>query len=159
MDDTTGEEHGALGEFLAGERLDDVAIFLADDYLDADGRLAEIGDAVDGGVVLVVPGEKGRRAFASGTGMDAMEFARMAMNADGEIAPLLNDGDCPEDDAADAVESDGDAHSVQFVFAFAEEQNDGVGGLYAEGDVMHAYAHCACGANYSHKWVVGEREA
>jgi hypothetical protein len=157
MDDTTGEERGALGEFLAGERLDDVAIFLADDYLDADGRLSEIGDAVDGGVVLVVPGEKGRRAFASGTGMDAMEFARKAMNADGEIAPRLNDGDCPE--AATDGGSDDDGHSVQFVFAFAEEQNEGVGGLYADGDVMHAYAHCACGANYSHKWVVGEREA
>jgi hypothetical protein len=152
MDDQTREDGGALTAFLAGERLEDVAIFLADDYLDTEGRLAEIGDPVDGGVVLVVPGEKGRRAFASGTGMDAMEFAQRAMNADGEIGPRLNGGVCPA--ARGTVD---DSHRVEFVFAFAEAENPGVGGLYAEGDVLHAYAHCTCGESYSHKWVVGTR--
>jgi hypothetical protein len=150
MDETADEERGALAAFLAGERLDDVAIFLADDYLDEEGRLAEIGDPVDGGVVLVVPGEKGRRAFASGTGMDAMEFAQGAMSVDGEIAHGLDGGECPES-------GDGDAHTVEFIFAFAEEENQGVGGMYADGDVMHAYAHCTCGTSYSHKWVIGDR--
>ncbi|MEZ3145094.1 DUF5807 family protein [Halobaculum sp. MBLA0143] len=149
MDESTGEG-GALASFLAGERLEDVAIFLADEYTDAEGRLAEIGDEVDGGVVLVVPGEKGRRAFASGTGMDAMEFAQTAMNVDGEISPGLDGGECPE-------AGDDDRHAVEFIFAFAEAENEGVGGLYAEGDVVHAYAHCACGTSYSHKWVVGDR--
>jgi len=149
MDDSTGE-NGRLGAFLAGDRLDDVAIFLADDYLDAEGRLAEIGDEVNGGVVLVVPGEKGRRAFSSGTGMDAMEFAQTAMQTDGEISPRLDGGACPA--------ADGGTHDVEFIFAFAEEENEGVGGLYAEGDVIHAYAHCGCGTSYSHKWVVDSRE-
>jgi len=148
MDDSTGEDD-RLGSFLAGDRLDDVAIFLADDYLDAEGRLAEIGDEVDGGVVLVVSGEKGRRAFSSGTGMDAMEFAQTAMQTDGEISPGLDGGVCPA--------ADEERHDVEFIFAFAEEENEGVGGLYAEGDVVHAYAHCGCGASYSHKWVVGSR--
>ena len=40
------------------------------------------------------------------------------------------------------------------VVAVAEERNDSVGGLYAEGDVMHAYAACDCGTTYSEKWVV-----
>lgn len=147
MDNSTGDDD-RLMSFLAGDRLDDVAIFLADDYLDAEGRLAEIGDEVDGGVVLVVPGEKGRRAFASGTGIDAMEFAQTAMQTDGEISPRLDGGVCPA-----AAET----HDVEFIFAFAEEENEGVGGLYAEGDVVHAYAHCGCGTSYSHKWVVGSR--
>lgn len=139
-------ETDPLAEFLAGERLDDVALFLADEY--GTDRLTDVGQPVEGGVAIVVPGDKGRRAFSAATGMDAMDFAREAMNRDGEIAPLLNDGSCP---------ADGDSHAVRFVFAFAEAQNDGVGGLYAEGDVIHAYAHCFCGANYSHKWVVGDR--
>jgi hypothetical protein len=149
MDDNS-REAGALDEFLAGERLEDVAIFLADDYLDSEGKLAEIGTAVEGGVVLVVPGDTGRSAFSSGTGMDAMDFAQTAMNVDGEIAPNLDGGTCPE--------SDGGDHTVEFIFAFAEAENEGVGGMYADGDVMHAYAHCTCGTSYSHKWVLGSRE-
>jgi hypothetical protein len=31
-----------------------------------------------------------------------------------------------------------------------------VGGLYAEGAVVHAYAHCECGTSYSDRWVVDE---
>ena len=141
-----GDESDPLGEFLAGERLEDVALFLSEEY--GTDRLAQLGEPVEGGVVIVVAGEKGRGAFSAATGMDTMEFARTAMNRDGEIGPLLNTGSCPEQ-AGD--------HSVRFVFAFAEAENEGVGGLYAEGDVIHAYAHCACGTSYSHKWVVGER--
>lgn len=136
-----------LDGFLAGERTEDVALYLADDYMDEDGVIAERGEAVDDGVVLVVPGEKGRRLFSAGTGMDAMQFAKAAMDADGEIAPVLGGGECPA----------GADHEVQFVFAFAEEENPEVGGLYAEGDVIHAYAHCECGESYSQKWLAGER--
>jgi hypothetical protein len=90
--------------------------------------------------------------------MGAMEFAKAAMDAEGEIARTLDDGACPfADDATDADEGSDD-HEVQFVFAFAEAQNEEVGGLYAEGDVVHAYAHCTCGESYSHKWVIGDRD-
>ncbi|MYL17831.1 hypothetical protein GLW36_14400 [Halorubrum terrestre] len=143
-----------LDEFLAGERLDDVVFYLSDAYLDDDSRLREVGTETDGGVRLILDGETGRSAFQAGTGMGAMEFAKTAMDADGEIARSLDDGACPfaGDDGA------GDDHEVQFVFAFAEAQNEEVGGLYAEGDVVHAYAHCTCGESYSHKWVIGERD-
>lgn len=140
----------ALDEFLAGDRPDEVALFLADDELD-DGALADRGTRADGGVVLVVPGERGRRAFAAGTGMDAMAFAREATNAEGRIAERLDGGECPDDDG-----EDGD-HAPRFVFSFVEEQNEAVGGRYAEGDVVHAYARCTCGTAYSDRWVAGER--
>jgi hypothetical protein len=143
-----------LSEFLAGERPADVALFLADDYLDEDGTIASHGEAVDGGVVLVADGERGRNIFSAGTGMDAMQFAKGAMGTEGDIAADLSGGVCPASESADASD---DAHAVQFVFAFAEEQNEEVGGLYAEGDVIHAYAHCDCGESFSHKWVTGER--
>lgn len=142
---------GKLAEFLAGERLEDVAIYLTHDHLDEQGKIANMGQAVDEGVVLVLPGEDGRQAFAAGTGMDPMEFAKGAMDRDGIIYPDLGGGECP-----DAAEDPEATHRAEFVFAFAEEQNEGVGGLYAEGDVMHAYAHCSCGTDYSHKWVMGE---
>lgn len=141
-----------LDEFLSGNRPDSVAIFLAQKTLDTDGRLAELGEPVDGGVVLVVPGDQGRRAFQAGTGTDAMEFAQSAMGQQGTVAPRLDGGTCPDD--GDDVD-----HAVQFVFAFTEEQNEAVGGLYAEGDVVHAYAHCTCGTDYSQRWVVGRRDA
>lgn len=138
-----------LDEFLAGERLDDVAIYVSGGYLDADGRLAELGEQIDDGVVLVVPGEQGRRAFAAGVGMEAMEFAQGAMGREGQIGPYLATGRCP------AGESDDDAHRIKFTFAFAEGRNEAVGGLYAKGDVLHAYARCSCGEDYSDKWVIG----
>jgi hypothetical protein len=132
-------------EFLAGERTDDIALFLADSFVSGDS-LAEYGESIPGGTLLVVSGETGRSVFEKATGMDAMDFAKRAMGTDGEIAPNLAGGDCPEDD-----------HDVEFVFAFAEAQNEEVGGLYAEGDVIHAYAYCECGTAYSQKWIAGER--
>jgi hypothetical protein len=147
---------GKLDEFLAGERLDDVALFLTHDYLDEKGRIANYGEDVEDGVVLVVPGDDGRGMFAAGTGMDAMEFARGAMERDGEIAPELGGGACPA--AAEDGSGGGDAdHRVKFVFAFAEAENEEVGGLYSEGDVIHAYAQCECGESYSDRWVAGTR--
>jgi hypothetical protein len=152
-----------LEEFLAGKRLDDVALFLTHEYLDDEGKIANYGEDTDDGVVLVEPGEDGRRLFAAGTGMDAMRFAQGAMGAEGRIERDLSGGDCPAADAGDADaprdeggeggESD---HRAKFVFAFAEAQNEEVGGLYAEGDVIHAYAQCECGQSYSDRWVVGE---
>ena len=143
-----------LDEFLAGERLDDVVFYVSDAYLDDDSRLRQVGTETDGGVRLILDGETGRSAFQAGTGMGAMEFAKTAMDADGEIARSLDDGACP---FADDPDSDAD-HAIRFVFAFAEAQNEEVGGLYAEGDVVHAYAHCTCGESYSQKWVIGDRD-
>ncbi|MFB6126096.1 MAG: DUF5807 family protein [Halolamina sp.] len=145
-----------LAEFLAGERLDDVALFLTHDYLDDQGKIANFGESVDGGVVLVVDGDEGRQMFASGTGMDAMGFARQAMDRRGTVDPDLGGGDCPAAD--DDENQDDDSHSVRFVFAFAEAQNEDVGGIYEDGNVIHAYAQCECGAAYAHKWVVGGRD-
>jgi len=137
--------------FLDGERHDDVALFLTESYLDSEGKLPKMGETVDSGYVLVVPGDDGRRAFAAGTGLEAMEFARGAMETRGHVSRALDGGECPR------RETDAEAsHEVEFVFAFSEERNAEVGGLYARGDVIHAYAHCTCGASYSDKWVVGE---
>ena len=137
--------------FLDGDRHDHVALFLSESYLDGQEKLRELGDPVESGCVLVVPGDDGRRAFSAGTGLDAMEFARGAMETRGHISRALDGGECPQRD------SDTEAsHDVEFVFAFSEEQNEKVGGLYTRGAVIHAYAHCACGANYSDKWVVDE---
>ncbi|GAB7091664.1 DUF5807 family protein [Halorubrum luteum] len=145
-----------LDEFLAGDRLDDVVLFISDASLDDDSRLRNVGSETDAGVRLVLDGETGRSAFQAGTGMDAMEFAQTAMRTEGTIARTLDDGNCPFVDDADH-ETDDEDHWVRFVFAFAEGKNEAVGGLYADGDVIHAYAHCACGESYSQKWVVGDR--
>ncbi|MFC7185336.1 DUF5807 family protein [Halorubrum yunnanense] len=147
-----------LDEFLAGERLDDVVFYLSDAYLDDDSRLRNVGAETDDGVRLILDSETGRSAFEAGTGMGAMEFAKTAMGAEGTIGRALDGGECPFADDDGDEESPDDDHDVSFVFAFAEAQNEEVGGLYAEGDVVHAYAHCACGESYSHKWVVGDRD-
>ena len=156
-----------LQEFLDGERPEDVALYLSGSFLDADSRLWNVGEETDDGVVLVVDGETGRNAFAAGTGMEAMEFAQTAMDTDGDVHEDLSGGTCPEadgdnqsdgDSAGAAEGGDGDAndagHEAEFVFAFAEEQNEEVGGLYAEGPVVHAYAQCECGTAYSDRWVI-----
>ena len=133
--------------FLAGERPDDVAIYLSAAVVDDLEKLDGCGDRAADGLLLIVDGERGRGAYKTATGVDAMAFAKEAMGTEGEIDDELIGGTCP------ATDGDGDAHDTQFVFAFAEAQNEEVGGLYAEGDVIHAYARCECGTAYSEKWV------
>ena len=135
-----------LDEFLAGERPEDVALFLTDEYLDAEGKIANYGETVDGDVVLVEPGEKGRRLFTAGTGLQVFEFAQQASTNEGRVDRELTGGESA------------DGSPVRFVFAFAEEQNTEVGGVYAEGDVIHAYASAEDGTAFSDRWVVGSEE-
>jgi hypothetical protein len=131
-----------VAAFLAGERPDDVALFLSEGSVDGVEKLAAHGERVEGGVLVVVSGQNGRNAFTAATGLDAFTFAREAMDREGEVARDLSGGRCPDCDAG-----------PEFVFAFAEEENEEAGGLYAEGSVLHAYARCACGVAYADRWV------
>jgi len=134
-------------EFLAGDRPDEVAFYLHEEGIGDVGDLADVGERIEEGVVLVLPGEEGRAAFQRATSLDPMDFAGMAMDTDGDVDRDLTGGDCPSREETD--------HYAKFVFAFAEEQKDEVEGLYQEGDVVHAYAACACGTTYSDKWLAG----
>jgi len=109
--------------FLAGDRPDDVFIYLADDAVSGVDSLAAYGP---------------------------MEFAGRAMGTEGAADPDCTGGTCPADDGTAP-------HEARFVFAFAEEQNEAAGDIYAEGDVVHAYVSCSCGEAYSDKWVAGAR--
>jgi hypothetical protein len=137
-----------LGEFLAGERVEDVAFFLHEEGVGDLDALADVGVRTENGVVLVLPGDEGRAAFERATSLSPMSFAGAAMDTEGDVARDLTDGTCPA--------GDGDGHYAKFVFAFAEEHHPDMEGLYAEGDVVHAYAACACGETYSEKWLAGE---
>lgn len=138
----------AREEFLSGKRPDDVLIYLSSSAVGDPGALGDVAEAVEDGTVLVLPGERGRSAFESATGVDPMDFAGRAMQTDGHVDRDCTDGDCP------AADDESGPHDPTFVFAFAEAQNEEVGGIYAEGDVVHAYASCACGTAYSDRWVV-----
>jgi hypothetical protein len=140
-------------QFLAGERHDDVLMYFTGDSLTDSGSdtLAEKGEAVDDGYVLVVEGEKGRGAFQAATGIDPLGFSKRASGTDGEIAAELTDATCPHEG------EDDETHDLKFIFSFSEAQNEEVGGIYAEGDVVHAYAACTCGEAYSDKWHIGSR--
>ncbi|MFB6164131.1 MAG: DUF5807 family protein [Haloarculaceae archaeon] len=158
-------------QFLAGERPDDVLIFFSEAAVEGMERLASVGEAVDDGVVLVLDGEEGRAAFQRATGVDPMQLAGSAMHNEGYVDPGCTGGGCPDSAARSAAErssgeqgetrdesDDAGEHWPRFIFAFAEEQNEEVGDIYAEGDVIHAYALCECGTAYSQKWVAGERD-
>ncbi len=138
-------------QFLAGEATDAVALYLGDSTVDDVDTLAERSYAkrTENGVVLVVPGERGRALLPKLVGEDAMEFAGTAMQNESHVARDLTGGDCPDDDGEGT-------HETEFVFAFAEDENEEVGGKYGEGDVIHAYARCTCGTAYSDRWVVDE---
>jgi hypothetical protein len=142
----------AREEFLAGERLDDVLVYLSTDAVSDPSALADHAEAVPGGLVLVIPGEDARSVFRAAAGIDPMAFAQDAAGTEGDVASDLTGGTCPA-----AAEGGSGDHDVRFVFAFAEGENPDAGGRYAEGDVIHAYASCACGTAYSVTWVVGER--
>ena len=131
-------------EFLAGESPDDVHIYLHEAAVSNLAPLDPYGERVDDGIVLVLDGERARGVFQQATGIDPMALAREAMATDGEINRECDRGTCPSCDGA-----------PRLVFAFAEAQNEAVGGIYAAGDVIHAYAACECGERYSKKWVAG----
>jgi hypothetical protein len=139
--------HDDRTAFLAGERHDDVLLYLNEADVDGLDRLAEVGERVESGVVLVIDGTEGRNAFQRATGVDPMSLPNMAERVEDGIARDCTDGTCPDTDDAD------DPHRVKFLFAFAEAQNEDVGDIYAEGDVIHAYAVCTCGTVYSERWV------
>ena len=140
----------AREEFLAGDRPEDVFMYFTETAVDDVDTLAAHGERVDGGVVLVVDGDSGRSAFQSATGVDPMGFAKRAMGSEGEVFTDCTGGVCPADDGDEP-------HEARFVFAFAEEQNEEVEGIYTEGDVIHAYVSCSCGEAYSEKWLAGEK--
>lgn len=135
-------------EFLAGERPDDIAFFLHRSAISNDESLPDSAETVENGVVVVRPGETGQRIVESLVGIDPMKLAQQAMDTQGRIDHTLAGGTCPDSD------EDGE-HTTKFVFAFVEGQNEDVGGLYAQGDVVHAYGKCSCGVAYSEKWVAG----
>ena len=145
-EDASGDAEARYAAFRRGERTDDVCIYLHEEGVGNVDALSELGLRTDDGVVLVLPGEEGRAAFQRATSLDPMDFAGMAMDTAGRVDEDFTSGECPE--AGDAAD-----HYVKFVFAFAEEHHPEMEGLYAEGDVIHAYAACACGTTYSDKWV------
>lgn len=137
--------------FLSGERPEDVLIYLNDTVVSDSDALAEHAARVENGVVLVLPGDHGRSAFERIVGVPPMSFAGEAMDTDGSVAADCTSGECPNAD-------DPENHQVRVLLAFAEEQNEEAGGLYAAGDVIHAYAGCTCNTTYSDRWVVGESD-
>jgi hypothetical protein len=132
--------------FLAGERPTDVHAFLHEGAVSNVETLESHGERVKDGVVLVLDGDEARGIFQRATGIDPMALAREAMGTEGDIDADCAGGICPACGA-----------DPNFVFAFAEEQNEEAGGLYAEGAVIHAYAVCECGERYTEKWVASER--
>ncbi|RRJ28420.1 DUF5807 family protein [Halocatena pleomorpha] len=138
--------------FLSGKRPDDVLIYLSDAAVSDGEALAEHGTRVDGGTVLVLPGDQGRSVFEQAVGVPPMTFAGTAMETDGTVRNDCTGGECPNADPETE-------HRVRVLLAFAEEQNEDAGGLYAEGDVIHAYAGCTCDATYSDRWVVEQSES
>jgi len=142
-------------EFLAGERHEDIAVFIHEDAATDLDALADHGTAVDNGIVIVVDGDRGRSVFQSVAGLDPMKLAGEARETEGHVDADLAGGECPaaNGDGGD----DADDHYPRFVFAFSEAQNDDVDGIYTEGDVMHAYVSCSCGSTYSDRWLIDER--
>lgn len=131
--------------FLSGRRPDDVHIYLHEDVLSNPEALADHGEPVEGGMVLLLDGADARDIFQKATGIDPMALASDARSTDGDV-----DRDCA---GATCPVGDGRNHHPRLIFAFAEQQNEEVGGLYAEGPVVHAYVACACGERYSDRWV------
>lgn len=134
--------------FLAGERADDIHIYLHDETASNPDALLDHGERVDEGIVLVLPGDEARTLFQRAVGIDPMALAREAMGTEGTVDRNCTDGVCPA--------GDGSSHYPRFVFAFCEEENPEAGGLYAEGPVIHAYVACGCGERYSDRWVAEE---
>ncbi len=141
--------------YLAGDRVEDVAMFLASDAVDDPDRLAnqDGGERVDTGAIVVVDGERGRRAFAAAAGTDPMSFAGRARGTESHVDRDLTGGTCPDADGEDDENGEAD-HRLRFLFSFAEAHQPDGQGIYAEGDVIHAYAQCSCGVAYSDRWVV-----
>lgn len=146
----------ARSEFLAGERPDDVAIYLADDVVDDPEKLLPYGERTDDGVLLILDGQKGRSVFQKATGVGPMAFAKQSGDRSGLVYDDLTGGTCPE--LAEAKNPNPDDHRARFLLSFVQPQTEGVADRYEEGDVVHAYVQCACGTAYSNWWIAGEKD-
>ena len=136
--------------FLAGQRPDDVQIYLQEDVLSNPEALATHGESVEDGIVLLLDGDEARSIFQEATGIDPMALAQDAMATDGVVDRDGTGGTCPAGENRN--------HHPRLIFAFAEAQNEEAGGLYAQGPVIHAYVACACGERYSDKWVATRQD-
>ncbi len=136
--------------FLAGERPDDVQIYLHEDVLSNPEALAAHGESVRDGIVLLLDGDEARTIFQEATGIDPMALAQDAMATEGTVDHDCAGGICPVGEDRN--------HHPRLIFAFAEAQNEEAGGLYAQGPVIHAYVACACGERYSDRWVATGRD-
>lgn len=147
--------------FLAGESPEDVHIYIHEERLSDPDALASHGERLEDGIALVLDGETARTVFADATGIDPMTLAREAMATEGVVARDCTDGECPADKSHDSDHDDNHDddeghhadHQPTLIFAFAEAENEEVGGRYAEGTVIHAYVACSCGQRYSDRWV------
>ncbi len=137
-------------EFLAGERPEDVLFFLHEDAVSNPGALAEYADEVEDGHVLVLPGDDGRSAFQSATGIDDGTGSA----GDGNRGRHRRRPD--RRGLSDRRGGAGERPHDPIRLRLRRGTERGRRRLYAEGDVVHAYAVCACGERYSDKWVVGE---
>ena len=136
--------------FLAGERPDNVQIYLHEDVLSNPEALAAHGESVEDGIVLLLDGDEARTIFQEATGIDPMALAQDAMATEGTVDHDCAGGTCPAGENRN--------HHPRLIFAFAEAENEEAGGLYAQGPVIHAYVACACGERYSDKWVATDRD-
>ena len=149
----------ARERFLAGESPEEVLVYLAESGVSNIEALADRGEEVQSGVVLVLDAEHGRRVAERAIGTDPMDLASAAMDTEGEIDLEAPRGACPAthdgagSGSGEHLGADGEDHTLRYAFAFAEERNAEVGGIYAEGDVIHAYGVCDCGTAYSDRWV------
>ena len=149
----------ARAAFLAGERPEEVLVYLTVSAVSDVETLADRGEEAGNGVVLVLDAERGRRVAERAIGADPMDLASRAMDTEGAIDLEAVTGVCPvvpdgaDSGSAERPDVDGEGHALRYVFAFAEERNEDVGGIYAAGDVIHAYGVCECGTAYSDRWV------
>ena len=131
-------------EFLAVNRHDDIVLFLSEHVVDEHSAIRDQALSVETGCVLTISGTRAQQIVESAIGMGPMAFAKKAMGTRVHVDRELKDAACP---------SGHTDHETEFILAFSEAENQAVGGLYAQGPVIHAYTQCSCGALAADKWV------
>lgn len=138
----------SFGRFIAGEKPKHILLYHGIGAGKLPDQAAKLAHDIEDGHVMVLPAAMAQEIADKVLIPDLSTFSERSRERGGAIESFLTAGTCPE------AMDNGKGHTLEQIFAFVQPKDELLGGIYAKGDVMHAYALCSCQTYYSDRWVV-----
>ncbi|WP_254280489.1 DUF5807 family protein [Haloarcula marina] len=139
-------------QFIAGNRPGHIMLFQHENATSLPDDASKVAKNAAEGKMIIQPAVMARDLIDKVLVPNISQFTELSQKRQGNIEPYLTSGDCPE-----ANSNHDEDHIIEQLFAFVQPKHNSLGGIYADGDVMHAYARCSCQVHYSDRWVIASK--